>query len=37
MIPEDFPNKTVYDTMHFYRHLSLHDYFKKFARSEILT
>ena len=36
-IPEDFPNKTVYDTMHFYRHLSLHDNFKKFARSEILT
>ena len=36
-IPEDFPNKTVYDTMHFYRHLSLHDIFKKLACSEILT
>ena len=36
-IPEDFPNKTVYETMHFYRYLSLHDNFKKFARSEVLT
>ena len=36
-IPEDFPNKTVYDTLHFYRHLSLHDNFKKFVCSEILT
>ena len=37
MIPEDFPNKTVYDSMHFYRHFMIHDIPKKFARPEILT
>ena len=35
--PEDFPNETVYDTMHFYRQFKIHDISKKFARPEILT
>ena len=37
LIPEDFPNKTVYDAMNFYRHFTTHDISKKFAHSEILT
>ena len=37
MIPEDFPNETVYDSMHLYRHFTIHDIPKKFARPEILT
>ena len=37
MIPEDFLNETVYDSMHFYRHFTIHDIPKKFARPEILT
>ena len=37
MIPEDFPNKTVYGSMHFHRHFTIHDIPKKFARPEILT
>ena len=37
MIPGDFPNKTVYDSMHFYQHFTIHDIPKKFARPEILT
>ena len=37
MIPEDFPNETVYDSMHLYRHFTIHDIPKKFALPEILT
>ena len=37
MIPGDFPNKTVYDSMHFYQHFTIHDIPKKIARPEILT
>ena len=37
MIPEDFPNETVYDSLHFYRHFTIHDIPEKFARPEILT
>ena len=34
---KNFPNMTVNDIMHFYRHMSLDNNFKKFAGSEILT
>ena len=37
MIPEYIPNKTVYDSMHFYRHFTIHDIPNKFARPEILS
>ena len=37
MIPKDFPNETVYDSMHFYRHFTIHDIPKKFPPPEILT
>ena len=37
MIPEDFPNETVYDSMHFNRHFTIHDIPQKFARPEIFT
>ena len=37
MIPEIFPNETVYDSMHLYPHFTIHDISKKFARPEILT
>ena len=37
MIPEDFPNEMVYDSMHLYRHFPIHNIPKKFVRPEILT
>ena len=37
MIPGDFPNKTVYDSMHFHRHFMMHDITKEIAHPEILT
>ena len=37
MIPKDFPNETVYDSMNLYRHFMIHDIPKKLARPEILT